>query len=42
MVMIRPKGKATKIARKVLGSKGVVVPKASQQKKTPQTPFLQH
>lgn len=41
--MIRPKGKATKIAEKVLKSKGVKVQSGVKMQKTPaNTPYLQH
>lgn len=43
MVMIRPKGKAAKIAEKVLKNKGVKVQSGDKIQKTKlQTPYLQH
>ena len=43
MVMIRPAGKAGKIAKKVLKSKGVKVESGVKMQKTPPTtPYLQH
>lgn len=43
MVMLRPSGKAQKIAEKVMKGKGIKVPKAkSDAKKQLQTPYLQH
>lgn len=43
MVMLRPPGKAEKIAKKVMKNKGVAVPNAkSTQKVTLTTPYLQH
>ena len=43
MVMIRPKGKASKIAQQVLKNKGVKVVTGDKMQKTkPGTPFLQH
>ncbi len=43
MVMLRPPGKAEKIAKKVLKEKGIKVPKASAYEKTKlTTPYLQH
>ena len=41
--MIRPKGKASKIAQQVLKNKGVKVVTGDKMQKTkPGTPFLQH
>ena len=43
MVMLRPGGKAYKIAKKVLGNKGIKVRKPVANDKTPPTtPYLQH
>jgi len=43
MVMLRPSGKAEKIAKKVMKQKGVKVPNASAYQKTKlQTSYLQH
>jgi ribosomal protein L24 len=44
MAMIRPKGKAGKIAATVLKNKGVTVPESSgkKEKVKDKTPFLQH
>lgn len=43
MIMIRPKGKAHKIATKVMKGKGVKVEKAKKMDKTTLTgPYLQH
>jgi hypothetical protein len=43
MVMLRPPGKAEKIAKNVMKGKGVKVPKANSNEKTkPTTPYLQH
>lgn len=43
MVMIRPKGKATKIAEQVLKGKGIkVVSGDKMEKGKPTTPYLQH
>lgn len=43
MVMLRPKGKATKIAEKVMKQQGIKIPKGkSQPEKQLQTPYLQH
>lgn len=43
MVMIRPAGKAAKIAKKVLKNKGVKVQAGTKMIKTPaNTPYLQH
>lgn len=43
MVMLREKGKATKIAQKVMRQKGVKVPKAQTYERIKlQTPYLQH
>lgn len=43
MVMLRPPGKAEKIAKKVMKNKGVKVPDAKKmQKGQLQTPYLQH
>jgi hypothetical protein len=44
MAMIRPKGKAGKIAATVLKNKGVEVPnsKGNKQKVKQDLPFLQH
>ncbi len=43
MVMIRPGGKAAKIAKKVLKGKGVKVQSGvKMQKSPPNTPYLQH
>lgn len=43
MVMLRPSGKAQKIAEKVMKRKGVKIPKAKEKESTKlQTPYLQH
>lgn len=43
MVMLRPSGKAEKIAKKVMKQKGVKVPNSKAYEKTkPSTPYLQH
>ena len=43
MVMIRPGGKAKKIAIKVMKGQGIKVPNSSSQKMKPLTqPYLQH
>lgn len=43
MVMIRPAGKAAKIAKDVLKKKGVKVAAGVKMQKTPPTtPYLQH
>lgn len=43
MVMLRPKGKAEKVAQAVMKKKGIKVPKSSSYEKTPSvTPYLQH
>lgn len=43
MVMLRPKGKAQKIAKQVMKNKGVKVEDSSKMKKTTLTgPYLQH
>ena len=43
MVMIRPKGKAAKIAQQVLKGKGVKIQSGTKMDKTPKnTPYLQH
>ena len=44
MVMLRPKGKASKIAEQVMKKKGVKVPssKSDPGKMKLQTPYLQH
>lgn len=43
MVMLRPPGKAAKVATKVLKNKGVKVPAAKQLEKIKlQGPYLQH
>jgi len=43
MVMLRPSGKAEKIAKKVMKGKGVKVPNAKAYEKVKlQTPYLQH
>lgn len=43
MVMLRPSGKAEKIAKKVMKQKGVAVRPAKSMKKDPlRTPYLQH
>ena len=43
MVMIRPGGKAAKIAKDVLKKKGVKVQAGGKMQKTPATtPYLQH
>jgi hypothetical protein len=43
MVMLRPAGKAEKIAKMVMKNKGVKVPDSkAYQKKPLQTPYLQH
>lgn len=43
MVMLRPGGKAQKIAEKVMKNKGVKIPKKKKMEKTVLTgPYLQH
>lgn len=43
MVMLRPKGKAEKIAKEVMKKQGIKVPPATSQDKVPlKTPYLQH
>lgn len=43
MVMLRPAGRAEKIATRVMKNKGVKVPKSSEYDKVPlKTPYLQH
>jgi hypothetical protein len=42
MVMLRPPGKATKIAKKIMKEKGIKVRDAKSQKTKLQTPYLQH
>lgn len=43
MVMLRPPGKATKIAERVMKGKGIKVRKPESYEKTKlQTPYLQH
>jgi hypothetical protein len=43
MVMLRPPGKAEKIAKQVMKQKGIKIPKATSNDKTKlQTPYLQH
>jgi len=43
MTMLRPSGKAEKIAKKVMKSKGIKVPNArSDRRKQLDTPYLQH
>ena len=44
MVMLRPKGKAQKIAKSVMKGKGIAIPSGKSQKEDTkqQTPFLQH
>jgi hypothetical protein len=44
MVMLRPKGKAQKIAKAVMKGKGVAVPSGKSQKEETQkiTPNMQH
>lgn len=43
MVMLRPSGKAEKIAKQVMKNKGVKIPPAKSMQKTKlQTPYLQH
>jgi hypothetical protein len=43
MVMVRPAGKAKKIAIKVMKGKGIKVPVAANEKMKPLTqPYLQH
>lgn len=43
MVMLRPKNKATKIAKQVMKNKGVKVPTPVKMEKTTLTgPYLQH
>jgi len=43
MVMIRPPGKPTKIAKEVMKKKGIKVPKEQRvERMKPTTPFLQH
>jgi hypothetical protein len=43
MVMIRPGGKATKIAQKVMKNKGIKVRKGQEYEPIKlQTPYLQH
>lgn len=43
MVMIRPKGKALKIAKQVMKGEGIKVRNAQSIEKLPQpTPYLQH
>lgn len=43
MVMIRPKGKAAKIAQQVLKGKGVKIQSGTKMDKAPKnTPYLQH
>jgi hypothetical protein len=43
MVMLRPKGKATKVAEKVMKGKGIKVRSpVSNEKTKPVDPYLQH
>jgi len=42
MVMLRPPGKATKIAKQVMKQKGVKIREPKSEKKPLQTPYLQH
>jgi len=43
MVMLRPKGKAEKIAKQVMKQQGITTPPAESQDKVPlKTPYLQH
>lgn len=42
MVMLPPKGKARKIAEKVMKQKGIELPKKGKSKIVLQTPYLQH
>lgn len=42
MVMLRPKGKAYKIAAQIMKVEGVKIPKQVSTKLTLQTPYLQH
>lgn len=43
MVMLKPPGKASKIAKQVMKNKGVKQPKPMQSQQKPlETPYLQH
>jgi hypothetical protein len=43
MTMVRPKGKAQKIAEKIMGKKGVRIPKSKPPEKMKDLgPYLQH